>query len=252
MVKWIIGILMLLLVAGGAIGYWLFGQQQNELKATHEQLVEARQDAAEYRRRAADLDAVREQLEEASAELQQTVAEKEAELARLHSAQDELLSELEQEIADKQVQVERIRDQLRVEMVDEVLFDSGESALKPEGIAILGKIGGVLKKTEGRTIEVQGHTDNVPIRGALAQRFPTNWELSAARATNVVRFLQDEAGVDPTGLSAAARSEYQPRASNDTDEGRRQNRRIEILLGPEGSASPTLISAATAAEPAVP
>ena len=96
----------------------------------------------------------------------------------------------------------------------------------------------VLRKTEGRSIEVQGHTDNVPIRGALAARYPTNWELSAARATNVVRVLQDEGGVDPTVLSAAARSEYRPRASNDTDEGRRQNRRIEILLGPEGSAGP--------------
>ena len=249
MVKWIIGLLMLLLVAGGAIGYWLFGNQQEELAATHEQLVTARQDAAEYRRRAADLDAIRARLEEGSAELREEVEKKEGELTRLHSAQDELLSELEQEIADKQVQVERIRDQLRVDMVDEVLFDSGESALKPEGIAILRKVGGVLKKTEGRTIEVQGHTDNVPIRGALAQRFPTNWELSAARATNVVRFLQDEAGVDPGVLSAAARSEYQPRASNDTEEGRRENRRIEILLGSGGSASPTLASTAAAEQP---
>jgi chemotaxis protein MotB len=249
MVKWIIGLLMLLLVAGGALGYWLFGSQQEELAATHEQLVTARQDAAEYRRRAADLDTIRARLEQASAELREEVEKKESELTRLHSAQDELLSELEQEIADKQVQVERIRDQLRVEMVDEVLFDSGESALKPEGIAILRKVGGVLKKTEGRTIEVQGHTDNVPIRGALAQRFPTNWELSAARATNVVRFLQDEAGVDPSVLSAAARSEYQPRASNDTEEGRRENRRIEILLGPGGSASPTLASTAAAEQP---
>ncbi len=249
MVKWIIGLLMLLLVAGGAIGYWLFGNQQAELAATNEQLVTARQDAAEYRRRAADLDAIRARLEQASAELREEVEKKEGELTRLHSAQDELLSELEQEIADKQVQVERIRDQLRVDMVDEVLFDSGESALKPEGIAILRKVGGVLKKTEGRTIEVQGHTDNIPIRGALAQRFPTNWELSAARATNVVRFLQDEAGVDPSVLSAAARSEYQPRASNDTEEGRRENRRIEILLGPGGSASPTLVSTAVTEEP---
>jgi chemotaxis protein MotB len=249
MVKWIIGLLVLLLVAGGAIGYWLFGNQQAELAATNEQLVTARQDAAEYRRRAADLDAIRARLEQASAELREEVEKKEGELTRLHSAQDELLSELEQEIADKQVQVERIRDQLRVDMVDEVLFDSGESALKPEGIAILRKVGGVLKKTEGRTIEVQGHTDNVSIRGALAQRFPTNWELSAARATNVVRFLQDEAGVDPGVLSAAARSEYQPRASNDTEEGRRENRRIEILLGPGGSASPTLASTAAAEQP---
>jgi chemotaxis protein MotB len=249
MVKWIIGLLVALLVAGGALGYWLFGNQKKELEATHEQLVAAREDAAEYRRRAADLDAIRARLEQASAELRQEVEKKESELSRLHSAQDELMSELEREIADKQVQVERIRDRLRVEMVDEVLFDSGESTLKPEGIAILKKVGGVLKKTEGRTIEVQGHTDNVPIRGALAERYPTNWELSAARATNVVRFLQDEAGVDPGTLSAAARSEYQPRASNDTEEGRRKNRRIEILLGPEGSASPTLVSTATVDEP---
>lgn len=238
MAKWIIGVLTLLLVAGGALGYWLLGNQKGELDAMREQLVAAREDAAEYRRRAADLDALREQLERSSAELQQEVAEKESELDRLHSAQNELLSELQQEIADKQVQVEQIRDQLRVEMVDEVLFDSGQAALKPEGIEILGKVAGVLKKTEGRSIEVQGHTDDVPIRGALAERYPTNWELSAARATGVVRFLQDEGGVDPAALSAAARSEYQPRASNETDEGRRQNRRIEILLGPEGSAGP--------------
>jgi chemotaxis protein MotB len=251
MAKWIIAILLLLLVAGGILGYQFLDKQQKDLDATNEQLLEARKDAAEYRRRAADLDAIRERLEQGSAELRSEVERKESELARLHSAQDELLSELEQEIADKQVQVERIRDQLRVEMVDEVLFDSGEAALKPEGIAILRKVGGVLKKTEARTIEVQGHTDNVPIRGTLADRFPTNWELSAARATNVVRFLQDEAGIDPGVLSAAARSEYLPRASNDTEEGRRQNRRIEILLGPEGSAPPNMVSKATT-EPTAP
>src|SRR6266704_650114 len=80
--------------------------------------------------------------------------------------------------------------------------------------------------------ELQGHTDNNPIRGALTKRFATNWELSAARAINVARFLQDEGGVAPAMLSASGYSEYRPKASNDTDEGRRQNRRIEILLGP--------------------
>jgi len=118
MTKWIIGLLTLLLVAGGVLGYWLFGSQKTELEATREQLVTARRDAATYRRRAADLDAIRERLEQSSAELQHEVAEKESELDRLHSAQNELMSELEQEIADKQVQVEQIRDQLRVEMVD--------------------------------------------------------------------------------------------------------------------------------------
>jgi chemotaxis protein MotB len=119
-----------------------------------------------------------------------------------------------------------------VEMVDEILFDSGEATLKPGGVAVLQKVGAALKKVTDRPIEVQGHTDNVPIKGALAQRFPTNWELSAARATNVARFLQDQAGLDPTRLSATAYSEYQPRDTNDTDAGRRRNRRIEILLGP--------------------
>jgi chemotaxis protein MotB len=66
----------------------------------------------------------------------------------------------------------------------------------------------------------------------LAKRFPTNWELSAARATNVVRFLQDQAKLDPRRLSASGYSEFRPRGTNDTEAGRRQNRRIEILLIP--------------------
>jgi chemotaxis protein MotB len=143
-----------------------------------------------------------------------------------------MLTELQGEIADKTVQVERIRDQLRVDLVDEVLFDSGEATLKPAGMAVLRKIGGVLAKAADRRVEVQGHTDNVPIAGALAKRFPTNWELSAARATNVVRFLQEEARLDPRYLSASGYAEYRPKGPNDSDQGRRQNRRIEILLLP--------------------
>jgi chemotaxis protein MotB len=81
-------------------------------------------------------------------------------------------------------------------------------------------------------VEVQGHTDNVPITGALAKRFPTNWELSAARATNVVRFLQEQAKLDPTRLSASGYAEFRPKGPNDTAAGRRQNRRIEIVLVP--------------------
>jgi chemotaxis protein MotB len=174
---------------------------------------------------------VHDELLETSATLSAQVANKEKELAALRSTHDELIGELKHEIADKQVEVERIRDKLRVEMVDEVLFDSGEADLKPAGVAVLKKIGGVLAKSN-RGIEVQGHTDNVPIRGALTKRFATNWELSAARAINVARFFQDQIGITPERLSATGRSEYQPRDTNDTPEGRRRNRRIEILLVP--------------------
>jgi len=205
---------------------------RTEATGLREQLAAKERELAELQTRAADLEGVREQLQRASGELKQQVAAKEKELAALRSTQDELVEGLKKEIADRQVQVQRIRDQLRVEMVDEILFDSGESTIKAAGLEVLQRVGAILKKVENRRIEVQGHTDNVPIAGALAKRFPTNWELSAARATNVARFLQDTAGIPAPRLSATGFSEYRPRASNDTDDGRRKNRRIEILLGP--------------------
>ncbi len=232
MVKWLAGLLVLLAVAAAAAYWWLCRPQQLALAESSRQLAAAQQEAASLRGRVADLETIRDQLLRSSTELQGQVARKEAELLALHSTQNEIVEGLKQEIADQQVQVEQIKDRLRVQMVDEILFDSGEATLKPGGVEVLKKVGAALKKVEDRPIEVQGHTDNVPIRGALARRFPTNWELSSARSLNVARFLQEQAGLDPARLSAVAFSEYQPRASNDTDEGRRKNRRIEILLGP--------------------
>jgi len=232
MVKWLAGLLVLLAVAAAAAYWWLCRPQQLALSESGRQLAAAQQEAASLRGRVADLETIRDQLLRTSTELQGQVARKEAELLALHSTQNELVEGLKQEIADKQVQVEQIKDRLRVQMVDEILFDSGEATLKPQGVEILKKVGAALKKVEDRPIEVQGHTDNVPIGGALARRFPTNWELSSARSLNVARFLLEQAGLDPARLSAVAFSEYRPRASNDTDEGRRKNRRIEILLGP--------------------
>jgi chemotaxis protein MotB len=225
-----LGLLILVgMAASAAVYQWLYLP-----------LGEARRENSELHGRVADLEDVRDRLERESGALQQEVLEKEGELAALRSAQDELAAQLEQEITDHRVQVERIRDELRVEMVDEILFSSGETTLKPEGMEVLRKVGGVLRKAGGRTVEVQGHTDDVPIRGALADRFPTNWDLSAGRAVNVVRFLQDDVGLDPALLSATAHSKYRPRASNETPEGRGRNRRIEILLGPAPPAEPAV------------
>jgi chemotaxis protein MotB len=238
MVKWLAGLLVLLAAAAGSVYWWLYRPQQLALQATRQELAVAQQEAGSLRARVADLETVRDQLLRTSTDLHAQVAQKEAELLALGSAQDEIVDGLKKEIADHQVQVERIKDRLRVEMVDEILFDSGEATLKPGGIEVLKKVGAALKKVEDRPVEVQGHTDNVPIRGALARRFPTNWELSSARSLNVARFLQDQAGLDPARLSAVAHSEYRPRASNETEEGRRRNRRIEILLGPVPSPEP--------------
>src|SRR6266704_636553 len=225
MAKALLVLLLIVLAAVGALYWWLYRPHEEALEAARQQAAADVREIASLRGRVADLESIRDQLQRTSTELQEKVAEKEKELASLRSTQDELQGELKEEIANHQVQVQRIQDQLKVDMVDEVLFDSGEAALKPAGVA-------VLKKATNRRIEVQGHTDNNPIRGALTKRFATNWELSAARAINVARFLQDEGGVAPAMLSASGYSEYRPKASNDTDEGRRQNRRIEILLGP--------------------
>ena len=242
MARWLAVFLVLVLVAAGLFYVWMFQPQQEALVATQAQLADRDRRAADQEReiamlkaRVGDLESVRDQLRQTSTELAQQVAEKEKELDALRSTQDELVAGLKQEIADRQVQVERIRNQLRVEMVDEILFDSGEAVVKPAGAEVLRRVGAVLKKAENRSIEVQGHTDNVPIAGALAKKFPTNWELSAARATNVARLLQEEAKIDPKLLTATAFSEFAPRAPNDTPEGRRKNRRIEILLGPPGA-----------------
>jgi chemotaxis protein MotB len=231
MAKWLGVLLALLLVAAGLFYVWRHQPLQEALEAAQQQAADQGRELAALRARVGDLEAVRDKLQQTSTELKEQVEAKE-ELAALRSTQDELVEDLKKEIADKQVQVERVRDQLRVEMADEILFDSGESVIKPAGLEVLRRVGTILKKVEGREIEVQGHTDNVPIVGQLAKRYPTNWELSAARATNVARFLQDEAKLEPALLFAAGFSEYRPRAPNDTEEGRRRNRRIEILLGP--------------------
>ena len=247
MAKVLAFVLVILLAAGAAFYALLLRPQQDALVRAEQAAASCAGQLASLRAQVADLTIIRDQLQRSGAELAQQVAEKEKELADLRSTQDALVSQLETEIADKTVQVERIRDQLRVDLVDEVLFDSGEATLKPAGVAVLAKIGGVLAKAADRRIEVQGHTDNVAISGALAKRFPTNWELSAARATNVVRFLQDEAKVDPLRLSAAGYAEFRPKGPNDSDAGRRQNRRIEILLVPIPPAPPAAEAAVPAA-----
>jgi len=244
-----LGVVLVLLLAAAAAFYFLVHEPlQQRLVAAEERIDAAQREANSLRTRIADLEAIRGELERTSEDLKEAVEAKEKELLALRSTQDELVEGLQKEIADRTVEIERFRDQIRVQMVDEILFDSGEAELKPAGLEVLKRVAAILKKTENRRIEVQGHTDNVPIVGALARRFPTNWELSAARATNVARFLQDKGGLDPALLTAAAYAEFQPRDTNDTEQGRRRNRRIEILLGPVLSQD----DGDTAADPSAP
>ena len=232
--KWLLSLLAIVVIVVAALvaSYLLYYLPlTQDLEDARREASLLAQERSTLNSRVSDLEHMLGELRAESAELEARVQEKESQLAELQSMQDELVSELEQEIADGQIQVRRLRGQLRVDMVDEILFDSGEATLKEKGQAVLKKVASVLVNAN-RVVQVQGHTDNVPIKGRLAERFPTNWELSAARAVNVVRFLQEEAGLDPQSLSATGLSEYRPRATNDTNEGRQKNRRIEILLVP--------------------
>lgn len=159
--------------------------------------------------------------------------QKEAELNQLRTTYDQLVDSMKDEIAQGQIQITRLADRLSVSMVDKILFPSGEAGITSSGLRILHRVGDVLKTTEGKVIRVEGHTDNVAISDKLKSTFPTNWELSTTRATNVVRFLQDSVGIDATRLQAVGLSQYHPLATNATVQGRSQNRRIEIALLPD-------------------
>jgi chemotaxis protein MotB len=111
-------------------------------------------------------------------------------------------------------------------LTDQVLFDSGQAELKPQATPVLGKVAAILAREGRHQVMVEGHTDNVPIRGSV---FPTNWELSTARASRVVRFLI-AGGVAQMRLSAGGFAALHPIASNDTAGGRSRNRRVEIVL----------------------
>jgi chemotaxis protein MotB len=119
-----------------------------------------------------------------------------------------------------------------------LLFDSGHTQITPAGRAMLAEITNRLKQDTDSQIRVEGHTDNRPIKPPLQKRFQTNWELSVARATSIVRYLLDEAGIEPTRLSAVGYADTHPVADNDTEEGRQQNRRIEIVLYPKSPTEP--------------
>ena len=118
-------------------------------------------------------------------------------------------------------------------MVDRVLFDSGQAQVKPAGVKVLKQLSDILKTVTDKQFRIEGLTDNVPISSKLQDRFKTNWELLTARATTVVHYLIDQASVDRQHLSAVGYADTQPRTSNDSEEGRSSNRRIEIVLYPK-------------------
>jgi flagellar motor protein MotB len=172
------------------------------------------------------------QLQQRLAELQGQRAQLERTLAQMRSAHDAIVSDLKEQIDRKEVSVKQLEQKLTITFIDRVLFEFGKATLTAEGKASLEKVGRRLRNIQGQEIQVVGHADDIAIRPDYRYKFPSNWELSAARASTVVRYFQEKTGLDPKRMEAVGRSFYDPIATNDTPEGRAQNRRVEIAIGP--------------------
>jgi chemotaxis protein MotB len=212
------------------------------------ELDQARQQNADLQTALTNKEAERRALEGKNAELSalndelskstRKLAEAKAELEKKSSEYENLAESLKGEIQAGKVELSELKGKMTVKMKDKILFASGRADLGKEGQNALDKVAKALKEVKGKIIRVEGHTDNDPVdpKGP----FPSNWELSLARAMAVVQHFQDQ-GVDPTKLSVAGYGPYQPIAANDTPAHKSQNRRIEIVLANgDGSGASTV------------
>jgi chemotaxis protein MotB len=223
------------LAGAGAGGYWLHQGRQHARQdaATATQRAQAAEgEKAELVQKVEKLEAERTELATAKEELSKDVQAKTGELAQLKGTYDGLQEKMKDEIAKGDIRLSQSGGKLRVDLVDKILFDSGEAVISKRGEGVLARVGGVLAAMDDKQIQVSGHTDSNPISEKLASQFPTNWELSVSRAINVVRFLEEKANVPAKNLIASGYGQHHPVASNKSAAGRARNRRIEILLTP--------------------
>jgi chemotaxis protein MotB len=230
---WIVAFLAL--AGAGAGGYMLYQGRQHareDATAATQRAQAAEEAKTELTQKVEKLEAEKTELAAAKDELSKDVQAKTGELEQLKGTYDKLEDKMKDEIAKGDIRLSQSGGKLRVDLVDKILFDSGEAVISKRGEGVLSRVGAVLAAMDDKQIQVSGHTDSNPISEKLAPQFPTNWELSVSRAVNVVRFLEEKASVPAKNLTATGYGQYHPIASNKTAAGRARNRRIEILLTP--------------------
>ena len=233
---WLGWLLFVLLAAAvGAFAWYLYmplraqrTDLQRQIQDRDQRAKRVAQQQRDSETRLADLKREQESL---SGQLVQTQAEKEKIEGELKRLQGELSAKLEGEIQAGNVHIKRRGNDLVVDLADQILFESGNPEVHESGPKVLGQVAPTLAELKQYTIQVAGHTDSARVVSPTTQeRFPTNWELSTARATNVVRYMQEKGRVPGERLVAMGYAQYRPAASNATAEGRQQNRRIELVL----------------------
>ena len=220
-------------MAAGCVSQGEFDKLQSSKKEQDQEIAALQASRSALEQQVRNLESQRAGLEREKSSLAQQIEQQRAQLQasekQTEARYDTLLANLNEEVKKGQLQVRQLKGMLTVDVAEQLFFDSGRATLKETGKQLLAKVAESLKGYEDKAIRIVGHTDNVPITKGLQKVFPSNWELSAARATTVVRFLQDT-GIAPERLVATGRAEYAPVAPNDSAEGRQKNRRIEITL----------------------
>lgn len=149
--------------------------------------------------------------------------------------EEEQMDEVQQQVSDL-IEDQKLGNTIAVDLEErgivisitaQLLFKSGSAELEPDSKPTIQEIGNILKAIPGNQIRIEGHTDTDPIRNST---YPSNWELSSARATNVLRLLVDKAGIDPRRISAVGYGEYRPKAPNTSLQNKALNRRVDIVI----------------------
>jgi len=208
--------------------------QDGDAKSDAEKLAEERaqlaQEKSALETERTDLQARLAELKAQEESLGSKLQDKEQESKKLKDTYDGLVANLKKEVQGGQVQIQQLRDGLRVNVAQDILFDSGSAEIDKNGTDVLTRVATQLKKTPHQILVI-GHTDNKPVGVALVKQYPSNWELGGARASSVVR-LFSHSGLPDKRMLAVSMADVKPVASNATVEGRAKNRRIEIRLRP--------------------
>lgn len=212
----------------GCVSTSTLKEKQTELAACE---VRAKTELAACESTRSELDANLAMANQELAVFRQAAEARQRKLDELQKQEENLRTRLSQELTDKNVEIEQLRGQLSVRMLDKIVFRSGSADILPQGMAVLDKLAEAIKGGTD-TIRVEGHSDDTPISAKLMSKYPSNWELSAARASSVARYFENEHGIDPRRLESLGFSRHRPVAPNDTTENRQRNRRVEIVLKP--------------------
>ncbi len=212
---------------------------QAEINRTQGELTDAQQRLAALQTEKQALEGRLAKLDSEMARLESEAAKRAKELERARKREEvfrNMINKFQAMVKSGKLKIKIVNNKMVVEMASAILFPSGRAKLSEEGKDALAEVAMVLATIPDRNFQVAGHTDNVPIR---KQRFKSNWALSAARAVAVVEHMVEN-GMSAPNLSAAGYADTQPSASNDTEEGKAQNRRIEITLQPNLDELPDL------------